>query len=115
MTEYADRDPGRRAYDEAGRALLAEEVDPLTMAETAARWVNTYAGLQGHPDEDIRLQARIFQAGTSGHQTAELAGQMALVSIARDLRKMLPALLRVAKAMAEVEDLPDLGEYEDPQ
>lgn len=40
------------------------------------------------------LQARIAQLGTRGHQSAQLAGYMALVSIAGDMRRIADHLER---------------------
>lgn len=57
---------------------------PLEMARNAALAVERYAELQ----ETDPLTAHVHHAGTLGHDAARLAGAMALVSIAEDLRRM---------------------------
>ena len=62
----------------------ARELTALEMARNAARAVLRYAD---HQDRDP-LGSYIARGGQQGHQAAQLAGQMALVSIAESLAKI---------------------------
>jgi hypothetical protein len=63
-------------------------MDPLEMAANAAAAVGRYAEYQ---DQDP-LSAHIARAGQQGHEAAQLAACMALVSIAQDLRRLVDAV-----------------------
>jgi hypothetical protein len=68
----------------------------LDMARTAAANVHVYAVAQ---DADP-LMAHIHHLGERGHQAAELAGRLALVSIAEDLHAITEALHILTAAIA---------------
>ena len=71
--------------------------DPLTMARLMVRQVEQlYEAASG--SEDARLQAYIKGYGQQQHHAAERAAQMALVSIADDLRRIADHLDRGAAA-----------------
>jgi hypothetical protein len=61
------------------------ELTPLEMAQNAAAAVARYAEYQGRDP----LGSHINRAGEAGHQSAQLAGSMALVSIAQDLHRIV--------------------------
>jgi hypothetical protein len=62
--------------------------DPLDMALNCVAAVQRIAEIQASPDPDVQIQAYIAKVGTLGSQAAQLAAQMALVSIAADLRRL---------------------------
>lgn len=64
------------------------ELHPLQMARNCAAAV---ARAAEHQDRDP-LGAYIAHSGTQGAQAAQLAGQLALVSIAEDLRRIADRL-----------------------
>jgi hypothetical protein len=65
--------------------------DPLAMARSLMRMVGALADLQdGTPDAQVR--AYIEGWGQKQHYAAEMAGQLALVSIAGDLRRLADVL-----------------------
>lgn len=64
--------------------------DPLAMARNCVRAVAAYAKVQADPDPDIQLRARINRVGERGEQAAQVAGQMALVSIEPILSALSP-------------------------
>jgi hypothetical protein len=61
------------------------ELTPLEMAQNCAAAVARYAE---HSERD-QLSAFINQTGERGHATAQLAGNLALVSIAEDLHRIV--------------------------
>lgn len=66
-----------------------DDVTPLDMARNAARAVLRYAGLQ----ERDPTRAYVLGAGQQGHQAAQLAQAMALVSIAEDVHRIAELLI----------------------
>jgi|HubBroStandDraft_3_1064219.scaffolds.fasta_scaffold00345_9 hypothetical protein len=62
---------------------------PLEMAQNCAAAVARYAEQQ---DTDP-MGSYVNHAGTLGHQAAQLAGNMALVSIAEDLHRIVAVML----------------------
>lgn len=64
--------------------LELDRDDPLAMAQNAAAAVGRYADYQAREP----VEAYIAKAGEMGHQSAQLAACMALVSIAQDLRRI---------------------------
>ena len=75
-------------------AAPPDQISALEMAQNCARNVLAYTDAQ---DRDP-LTAHVNHLGERGHQAAQLAGQMALVSIAEDLH-------RIADFLAEVPEL----------
>lgn len=67
--------------------------DPLVMAENCVAAVDELARWQ----EEKPVEAHIARAGTSGMTSAQLAGNLALVSIARDLRRVVEKLMSEAE------------------
>jgi hypothetical protein len=66
--------------------------DPLKMAENCVAAVERIARWQSDPDPDVQLQAVILGAGKTGMDSATVGACMALVSIARDLRRLVDRL-----------------------
>ena len=62
--------------------------DPLAMALNCVAAVQRAAELQADPDPDVQIKAYIAGAGRQGSQAAQLAAQLALVSIAADIRRL---------------------------
>jgi hypothetical protein len=62
---------------------------PLDMARNAAAAVLRYAQAADTDDPQQQLDAYVFQFGQRQHSAANLAGQMALVSIAQDLHRIV--------------------------
>lgn len=62
---------------------------PLEMARNLAARVRGYADALNDPDTDRRLQATIAQLGERAHTGAQLAANLALVSIAEDLHRVV--------------------------
>jgi len=62
-------------------AEQARTLTPLEMAQNAAAAVARYAELQATDP----VQSHVLHAGESGRNAAQVAGSMALVSIAEDL------------------------------
>ena len=69
---------------------------PLEMAVNLAAAVQGYADALNHPDPDRRLQAQIAQAGERAHAGAQLAANLALVSIAQDVHALRRVMLGAA-------------------
>jgi hypothetical protein len=67
----------------------AEPLTPLEMARNLAARVHGYAEALNDPDTDRRLQASIAQLGERAHTGAQLAANLALVSIAEDLHRIV--------------------------
>jgi hypothetical protein len=93
---------------ELARRVQAEGTVPtglsaLDMAVNLAAKVQAYAEVLNDPDPDRRLQAQIAQAGERAHTGAQLAANLAQVSIAQDLH----ALRRVMLGAAD----PDLARW----
>jgi hypothetical protein len=63
------------------------------MAVNLAAAVQAYADALNHPDPDRRLQAQIAQAGERAHSGAQLAANLALVSIAQDVHALRRVML----------------------
>ena len=63
-------------------------MDPLAMALNCVAAVQHIAEVQSSPDPEVQIQAHIAKLGTLGAQSAQLAAQMALVSIAADIRRL---------------------------
>jgi hypothetical protein len=61
------------------------DLTPLEMAQNCAAAVSRYASYQ---DRDP-MGSYVSRAGQQGHATAELAGNLALVSIAEDLHRVV--------------------------
>jgi hypothetical protein len=68
-------------------------LSPLEMAVNLAAAVQAYAEALNHPDPDRRLQAQIAQAGERAHSGAQLAANLALVSIAQDVHALRRVML----------------------
>ena len=69
------------------------ELSPLEMARNCARAVLRYADAQGRDP----LGSYIARSGVQGHQAASLAGNMALVSIADDLHRIVGIMTGTAE------------------
>jgi hypothetical protein len=63
-----------------------EDADPLVMARVLTRQVDQLA--HAAASDDGRLQSVVAGWGNRQHQAAEMAAQLALVSIAADLRRI---------------------------
>ena len=72
-------------------ASPSTDLTPLEMARNAAAAVLRYADHQAADP----VQAYIAQSGERAHSAAQLAGCMALVSIADDLHRITEKLLEV--------------------
>ncbi|HXC64398.1 MAG TPA: hypothetical protein VNZ67_08570 [bacterium] len=64
-------------------------LSPLEMAVNLAAQVQAYAEALNHTDPDRRLQATIAQAGERAHAGAQLAANLAIVSMAQDLHRVV--------------------------
>lgn len=64
------------------------DTDPLAMAMNCVAAVRRAAELQASPDPDVQIKAHIAGVGTQGAHNAQLAAQLALVSIAADIRRL---------------------------
>ena len=64
--------------------------DPLSMALNAAAFVDRVAERQ-HGDDDTQMQSYINREGKQAMDTAIIAGMMALVSMAADVRRLADA------------------------
>jgi hypothetical protein len=64
-------------------------LSPLEMALNLAAQVQVYAEALNHSDPDRRLQATIAQAGERAHAGAQLAANLAVVSMAQDLHRVV--------------------------
>jgi hypothetical protein len=62
--------------------------DPLDMARNLTRTVEAVARYVEDGGPDAELQAHVRGLGPQQHHAAEMAGQLALVSIAADLRRI---------------------------
>ena len=82
--------------------FLPPELSALEMALNCARSVQIYADAQ---DRDP-VTSHISHLGERGHQAAQLAGNLALVSIAEDLHRLAEKLF--ADDTAEPENPPTL-------
>lgn len=83
----------------AAEDMSATSVDPLEMAENCVAAVERAARWQ----ETDPLEARVHDAGRHGKTSAELAGHLALVSIARDLRRVVDRLMEEDRPEAKPE------------
>jgi hypothetical protein len=70
----------------APTATAADELplSALEMARNCLANVERIARVQASDDPDVQLQAFVHHLGARGQQAAQLAGQMALVSLAED-------------------------------
>jgi hypothetical protein len=89
------------ACEELARRVQAEgtvpiRLSPLDMAVNLAGRVQAYAEALNDPDPDRRLQATISQAGERAHTGAQLAANLAQVSIAQDLHALRRVMLGAA-------------------
>jgi sulfite reductase beta subunit-like hemoprotein len=66
------------------------DLSPLEMAQNCAAAVGRYAEFTDREP----IQAHVMHAGEQGHQAANLAGNMALVSIAEDLHRIAAVLCK---------------------
>ena len=64
----------------------------LDMAVNLASRVQACAEALNDPDPDRRLQATIAQAGERAHAGAQLAANLALVSMAQDLHRVVQVM-----------------------
>jgi hypothetical protein len=79
--------------------LFRTQLSPLDMAGNLAAKVQAYAEALNDDDPDRRLQAQIAQAGERAHAGAQLAANLALVSIAQDLHQVAQAIVHVGEAV----------------
>ena len=94
---------------------------PLEMAVNLAAAVQGYADALNHPDPDRRLQAQIAQAGERAHAGAQLAANLATVSIAQDLHRVVSIMTgnvpwpgRGREEDGTVAQDPSVGNLDDP-
>jgi hypothetical protein len=75
----------------APTATAADELplSALEMARNCLANVERIARVQASGDPDVQLQAFVHHLGARGQAAAQLAGQMALVSIAEDLHYLV--------------------------
>lgn len=73
---------------DAAEATGAVALTPLEMARNCAAAVARYAEQQ----ERDPLGSYVARSGQTGHQAAQLAGNMALVSMAEDLHRLVTVL-----------------------
>jgi hypothetical protein len=83
---------------ELARRVQAEgtvptRLSPLDMAVNLAGRVQDYAEALNDGDPDRRLQAHIAQAGERAHAGGQLAANLALVSIAQDLHRVIRVMI----------------------
>ena len=115
------------ACQELARRVEAEgqvpdQLSPLDMAANLAAKVQQYAEALSDPDPDRRIQAQIAQAGERAHTGAQLAANLALVSIAQDLHWAVQLLLTQTEGWAKGRDdawagagpVPGAGSLNDP-
>lgn len=79
-------------------------LSPLEMALNLAAQVQVYAEALNHPDPDRRLQATISQAGERAHAGAQLAANLAIVSMAQDLHRVVQVMTGNLPAWPEEDD-----------
>jgi len=62
--------------------------DPLDMALNCCAAIGAIAARQASPDPDVQMQSYIHREGQAGKASAELARDLALVSIAKSLARL---------------------------
>ena len=68
------------------------QLSALEMAVNLAARVQVYADALNHADPMDRLQAQIAQAGERAHAGAQLAANLAIVSMAQDLHRVVQVM-----------------------
>jgi hypothetical protein len=74
-------------------------IDPLDMARNLARAVQRYAVMLDTDEPMRRLELDIAQVGERGHHAGQLAANLALVSIAADIRRVADVLTRADQTL----------------
>lgn len=86
-------DPTKEKIDAHARRIAEEpRPDPLDMASNCLGAVAFAAAVQDDPDPDVQTLGYVRRYGVQGRESAKLAADLALVSIAADLRRIADTL-----------------------